>query len=234
MMSEPPPAVAVGVPLPEHVLITSQTLPRKPEAVTLSGTRVLLAPLDLARDAQALHDASNGAPFTMGARHVDAYDADALIWRYMSGGPFRSAEALAAFLQPQVEASDGLCMCVFDRATMQQIGVVNYLANAPAHLKVELGSIWYSPIAQRTGANTEAAYLLLRHAFSRGYRRVEWKCDALNERSRRAALRIGFRFEGIQEQHYIVKGRNRDTAWFRMLDHEWPHVARRLEQDLVL
>jgi RimJ/RimL family protein N-acetyltransferase len=100
----------------------------------------------------------------------------------------------------------------------------------PEHLKVELGSIWYSPLAQRTGANTEATYLMLRHAFGLGYRRVEWKCDALNERSRRAALRMGFAFEGVQEYHYIVKGRNRDTAWFRILDREWPTVKILLER----
>ena len=99
----------------------------------------------------------------------------------------------------------------------------------PAHLRIELGSIWYSPLAQRTGANTEATYLMLGHAFDLGYRRVECKCDTLNQRSRNAALRMGFTFEGIQEAHYIVKGRNRDTAWFRILDHEWPAVKVRLE-----
>ena len=102
--------------------------------------------------------------------------------------------------------------------------------NSPADLKVEMGSIWYSPLVQRSAANTEATYLLLRHAFSLGYRRVEWKCDTLNERSRRAALRMGFTFEGIQEYHYIVKGRNRDTAWFRVLDREWPEVRSHLER----
>jgi RimJ/RimL family protein N-acetyltransferase len=103
-------------------------------------------------------------------------------------------------------------------------------ANFPEHLKIELGGIWYSPVAQGTGANTEAAYLMLGHAFGLGYRRVEWKCDALNERSRRAAERLGFTFEGIQDAHYIVKGRNRDTAWFRMLDGEWPRVRQRLRE----
>ncbi len=102
------------------------------------------------------------------------------------------------------------------------------MSNDPAHLKIELGGIWYSPIAQGTGANTEATWLLLGHAFGLGYRRLEWKCDSLNTRSRRAALRMGFRFEGIQEQHRITKGRNRDTAWFRIVAEEWPAVDRRL------
>ena len=108
-----------------------------------------------------------------------------------------------------------------DRATGAPIGVANLIANQPSHLKIELGSIWYGPIAQRTGASREATQLLLAHVFGLGYRRAEWKCDALNEPSRRAALSYGFTFEGIQDAHYIIKGRNRDTAWYRMLDHEW-------------
>lgn len=97
-------------------------------------------------------------------------------------------------------------------------------------MKVELGGIWYSPVAQGTGVNTEAVTLALEHIFALGYRRVEWKCDASNQRSRRAAERLGFRFEGIQDAHYIVKDRNRDTAWFRILDREWPAIRQRGEQ----
>jgi RimJ/RimL family protein N-acetyltransferase len=118
---------------------------------------------------------------------------------------------------------------VRDAATSTLVGVINYMANMPAHLKIELGGIWYSPLVQRTAANTEATYLLLRHAFDLGYRRLEWKADARNERSRRAALRLGFTFEGIQQFHYIVKDRSRDTAWYRILDHEWPAIRARLE-----
>jgi RimJ/RimL family protein N-acetyltransferase len=147
----------------------------------------------------------------------------------MPAGPFASVADLAAWLTSWVESPNGLCLCVFDLASNRQIGVVNYMNNFPQHLKVELGGIWYSPLAQRTWANTEATYLMLKHAFESGYRRVEWKCDALNARSRRAALRMGFTFEGIQEYHFIVKGRNRDTAWFRILDREWPQVSHHLE-----
>ena len=103
------------------------------------------------------------------------------------------------------------------------------MSNLPEHLKIELGSIWYSPLIQRTPANTEATYLMLSHAFDLGYRRLEWKCNALNERSRRAALRMGFQFEGIQDSHFIIKNRNRDTAWFRILDREWLDVKTHLE-----
>ncbi len=93
----------------------------------------------------------------------------------------------------------------------------------PAHRVIEVGNILYTPALQRTRAATEAMYLLARHIFEDlGYRRYEWKCNALNQPSRRAALRLGFTFEGIFRQHYIVKGRNRDTAWYSMLDSEWP------------
>src|SRR5262245_10867935 len=219
----------VAPPLPDDVLARQRTLPLKPAPVTLSGSVVRLAPLDLARDVPALFAVSNGQPATLGNRTIAAYDADQLIWRYMPGGPFASVDDLSAYLRLQVEADNGLCLCVFDVATSQQVGVVTYMNNFPAHLKIELGNIWYSPLVQRTKANLEATYLLLKHAFDLGYRRVEWKCDALNERSRRSALRMGFKFEGIQEAHFIIKGRNRDTAWFRILDHEWSDVKAKLE-----
>lgn len=215
--------------LPDAVLAKQTELPRKPAPATLTGTRVQLIPLEIERDAEALFRVSNGSAITLGGRTVEAYDQDERIWRYMPGGPFESVDALAAYLRVQVEAPDGLCLCVIDRAADHPVGVVNFMTNFPQHLKIELGGIWYSPIVQRTGANTEATYLMLCHAFELGYRRVEWKCDALNERSRRSALRFGFEFEGIQQAHYIIKGRNRDTAWFRILDHEWPDKKRRLE-----
>ena len=224
---------AAGAPLDEDVLGRRARLPIKPAPVTLVGARVRLEPLDLARDVEGLHAVSNGRPASLGDLAVGAYDPDALIWRYMSGGPFARADDLAAWLRVQVEAPNVLCLVVRDVPTGRAIGVATFMSNAPEHLKVELGSIWYSPLAQRTGANLESTYLMLRHAFGLGYRRVEWKCDTLNERSRKAALRMGFTFEGIQENHYIVKGRNRDTAWFRILDHEWPAVKLHLERLLA-
>jgi RimJ/RimL family protein N-acetyltransferase len=104
----------------------------------------------------------------------------------------------------------------------------------PVHRRIELGHIWYVPAAQRTGVNTETIYLLLKHCFEEYQtRRVEWKCDSLNESSRAAALRLGFQFEGIFRQHMIVKGRNRDTAWFGMTDGDWPEVEARLRARLT-
>jgi RimJ/RimL family protein N-acetyltransferase len=219
---------AVGPALDPEVLARRATLPTKPEPIELRGARVHLRPLVLARDPIGLFDASSGKAMQLGERSTPAYDADAVIWRYMSGGPFADESALAAWLAPQIASPNGLCLVVLDAETSAPIGVTNYVANYPEHLKIELGSIWYSPVVQGTGANAEATYLMLEHAFRLGYQRLEWKCDALNERSRRAALRMGFVFEGIQQAQYIVKGRSRDTAWFRMLVAEWPASSKRI------
>ncbi len=220
----------VGITLSDATISRARQLPEKPSSVNLEGSIIRLVPLDLDRDTETLFSVSNGNPIQMGERSVDMpYDADEIIWRYMSHGPFASASDMRGFLKSQVDAPNGRCLCVRDSATDQPIGVFNYMNNYPNHLKVELGNIWYSPIAQSTGANLEATYLTLDHAFSLGYRRLEWKCDSLNERSRKAALRMGFRFEGIQQQHFIVKGRNRDTAWYRILDSEWEEVKASLE-----
>ncbi len=215
--------------LPDDILAQRTQLPLKPAAITLTGRLVRLEPLVVERDAAALFAASNGDPITIGDRTVEAYDADALVWRYMSGGPFATLDDFTVSLQRQVDAPNALCLCVFDVASGQPIGVTNLMNNAPADLKIELGGIWYSPVMQSTGANTEATYLMLSHTFGLGYRRLEWKCHDHNERSRRSALRMGFTFEGIQERHMIVKNRNRDTAWFRILDSEWPDVKTQLE-----
>ena len=103
------------------------------------------------------------------------------------------------------------------------VGMAAFMNIVPEHRRLEIGHIWYAPSAQRTEANTEAAYLMMREAFDElGYRRVEWKCDALNARSRAAALRLGFTFEGVFRAHMIVRGRSRDSAWFSLIDTEWP------------
>ena len=218
--------------LPDEVLARAASLPRKPAPVVLEGRTVRLRPMEPERDAPALHALTNGEPAQLGDRRIAAYDADALVWRYLGMGPYADAEALAAALAAWAAAPDVLCFCVVDRASGTPVGTASLMSNVPSHLKIELGNIWYSPLVQRTAVNTEAAYLMLKHVFELGYRRAEWKCNALNARSRRAALRLGFQFEGIQESHMIVKGRSRDTAWFRMLAHEWLEVRVRLEERL--
>ncbi|MCX5743468.1 MAG: GNAT family protein [Proteobacteria bacterium] len=194
--------------LPDDVLARRTQLPVKPAPVTLTGARVELRPLDLDADVAELHAISRGA-------------ANDVMWTWMSAGPFADVAALRAWLAAQVAAPDGQPFVVRELATGRLVGVANMMANVPAHLKVELGAIWYPPSAQGRGLSAEATFLLCAHAFGLGYRRVEWKCDARNEPSRRAARAYGFTFEGIQDAHLIIRGGNRDTAWFRMLDTEW-------------
>jgi RimJ/RimL family protein N-acetyltransferase len=212
--------------LPAEILARRDRLPLKPAPVVLTGKLVELRPLELAADGDALHAVSSGAPFALAGRSVGSYDPEDRIWRWMSGGPFADAAALRGWLAPLVAAPDGLALTV--RVAGTPVGVMCLLANQPQHLKIELGAIWYGPIAQCTGVSAEAACLLAGHAFALGYRRVEWKCDAKNQRSRRAAVAYGFAFEGVQDAHYIIKGRSRDTAWYRMLDTEWSTFRDRL------
>jgi RimJ/RimL family protein N-acetyltransferase len=219
-------------PLSDDILHRAAALPLKPDPVTLHGRYIYLEPLDPTRDAAALYRVSNGEAITLGTQSHPAYDPDARIWQYMSGGPYPSLEVYQIQLQNMVTVPDILPFSIIDTASGQPIGSTSLMTNIPQWLKIEIGGIWVSPIMQGTKANTEATYLLLRHAFGLGYRRVEWKCNALNIKSRRAAERLGFRFEGIQEAHMIIKGQNRDTAWFRILDHEWSEIQQVLEHYL--
>jgi uncharacterized protein (TIGR03083 family) len=186
---------------------------RAPMRRPIEGTFVRLEPVDPERHVGALFDATHGTQ-----------DGDA-VWTYLGYGPFADREAMDRWFASLVPSSDPLFFTVVDRATDVPQGVLSYLNIDRPMRHVEIGHIWYVPAAQRTRANTEATYLLLREAFDvLGNRRVEWKCDALNARSRAAADRLGFSFEGIFRRHMVVKGRNRDTAWFAMLDDEWPDV----------
>ena len=182
------------------------------------GRFVSLHPADPKSDIDDLFAAAAGDP-----------ERD-LIWTYMPSGPFRDREMMARWLEDCAASLDPLYFAVAENATARRVGVVSFLNIVQAMRTLELGNIWYGLAAQRTNVNTESVYLMLCEAFDNlGYRRVEWKCDALNERSRRAALRLGFRPEGIFRQHMIIKGRNRDTAWFAMLDRDWAGVKRNLE-----
>jgi RimJ/RimL family protein N-acetyltransferase len=180
-----------------------------PPARVIEGRWVRLEPLDPHMHASALYERSHAAP------------EDEAIWTYMPYGPFDGLEEMSAWLTGNAASSDPMFFTVVERG--EPVGVVSLMNIDTAMRRLELGHIWYVRPAQRGRANTEAAFLLLREAFERwGYRRAEWKCDALNARSRAAAERLGFTFEGIFRSHMIVKGRNRDTAWFSMLDSEWP------------
>jgi len=212
-------------PLNDDRLLLRTTLPLKPAPVTLSGRIVELRPLDLDADSRRLFEISNGSP-QLGA---PAYDPEPVLWRYMGTGPFADLDEMRTFLTALNATPNLLPLCVRLQRTGELIGMQTFMSNSPGDLKIELGHIWYTPAAQGTGALAEATYLMLRHAFDLGYLRLEWKCNALNDRSRRVALRMGFAFEGVQDAHMIIKNRRRDTAWFRMLAEEWPKRRRKLE-----
>jgi RimJ/RimL family protein N-acetyltransferase len=145
------------------------------------------------------------------------------LWRWMPDGPFEDRASLDAVLQAKSVSTDPLFYAIVDNASGDALGHASYMRIEPKHRVIEVGGIMYGPSLQQTRGATEAMYLMAKHAFEdQGYRRYEWKCNALNEPSRRAALRLGFTFEGIFRQHMMIKGANRDTAWFSMLDSEWP------------
>ncbi len=153
------------------------------------------------------------------------------IWDYMGVGPFADGKAFAEWLEGRAKVLDPFHYVVVDRAKDAAVEIVTLMEIRPAMRVIEMGSIVYTPDLQRQPAATEAQFLVAAHVFETlGYRRYEWKCNALNAPSRRAAGRLGFTFEGIFRQHMIVKGRNRDTAWFSMTDSEWPARKRAFEQ----
>ncbi len=183
----------------------------RPERTTLTGRLVHLEPLDASRHAAELYRASHE-------------DADARrVWTYLFHGPYPDAAAFTAWAEQAQTSPDPLFFAVMDQRTGRAMGVVSLMRIEPLMGVIEVGSIWYAPALQRTALPTEAMHLLFAHVFDElGYRRLEWKCNALNAPSRRAAKRLGFTFEGIFRQHMVVKGRNRNTAWYAMLDREWP------------
>jgi RimJ/RimL family protein N-acetyltransferase len=184
----------------------------------LTALRFELQPLDPDRDVDDL--------FAVG--HQDP-GAD-LLWTYMAYGPFADRDAMHEWLRSCAATEDPLFFSVVERETERRVGMCSFLSIVPEMQRIEIGHIWYAPHLQGSGISIEVAWMLLMEAFEHlGYRRVEWKCNALNERSRRAALKLGFTFEGVFRQHMIVKGRNRDSAWFAMTDREWPAERAELE-----
>ena len=182
----------------------------RPGRQPIEGRWCRIEPLDPARHAGALSRAF-------------AADADGRMWTYMGYGPFATAEDYRRWAEPAAASEDPLFYAILDRHSGEACGIAAYLRIEPAVGVLEIGHIALAPALQRTAAATEAMYLLMRRAFDElGYRRYEWKCDALNAASRAAALRLGFDFEGIFRQATIYKGRNRDTAWYALIDQDWP------------
>jgi RimJ/RimL family protein N-acetyltransferase len=183
--------------------------PPRPGRVTLAGRFCRVEPLDVERHARQLHDANS-------------LDPEGRMWTYLFSGPFASYEEYRAWLAPRPSSEDPLFFAFVDLGRAQAVGLGSYLRIEPGSGSVEVGHLQFSPLMQRTPVATEAMYLMMKHAFELGYRRYEWKCDALNAASRRAAERLGFTFEGIFRQAIVYKGRSRDTAWYSILDREWP------------
>ena len=192
---------------------------RRPERIVLSGTAVTLAPLDARAHADELLEAFRGADH---------------LWTYLTYGPFANDDAFRAHITGCSASDDPLFFAILENASGRASGHAALMRIEPDHRVIEVGHVLYSPALQRTRGATEAMYLLARRVFEDlGYRRYEWKCNALNAASRAAAVRLGFTFEGVFRQHMIVKGRNRDTAWFSMLDSEWPLRRREFERWLA-
>ncbi len=193
----------VGAPLPDW------GPPAWPSREPMEGRFCRLEALDPGAHAVALHAAN-------------AMDLEGRMWTYLPYGPFETLDTYRAWVEEMCRCADPLFFAVVDLATEKAVGVASYLRIDPRNGSIEVGHIGYSPLLQRTAAATEAMYLMMERVFSLGYRRYEWKCHALNAPSRAAAERLGFSFEGVFRQAAVVKGRNRDTAWYAAIDKEWP------------
>ncbi|MEP7383462.1 MAG: GNAT family protein, partial [Gemmatimonadota bacterium] len=193
----------------------------RPSHVVLEGRFGRLRPLEPARDGDQLYALSHG----------DEAEAQ---WAYLFTGPYPDRRDFDAHLtRIAAGTTDPVYWAIADQDD-EAVGWLSLMRIEPSHRVIEVGSILYTPAMQRTALATETQYLLARYVFdSLGYRRFEWKCDALNAPSRRAAERFGFTYEGTFRQHMLVKGRNRDTAWYAMLDHEWPDRKARFERWLA-
>ena len=193
----------IGFPLPRW------TPPPKPPRGPMTGSFCRLEPLDPDRHAAALFAAN-------------VSDDEAKSWTYLPYGPFRTLSEYRAWMDARCRGDDPLFFAIVDAADGKPAGLASYLRISPESGSIEIGHIHYAPLLRRSPAATEAMYLLMKQAFALGYRRYEWKCDALNAPSRAAAQRLGLSFEGVFRQATVYKGRNRDTAWYAAIDAEWP------------
>jgi RimJ/RimL family protein N-acetyltransferase len=188
------------------------SLAARPDRTPLQGAYVVLRPIESAADAEPLYEASR----------------DPGIWTYLFDGPYSTLDEFRRHLEAAAPLDDPLRYTVVRNGRPE--GMASYMRIEPEHGCIEIGNIWVGTPMQRTTAATEAIYMLARNAFDAlGYRRLEWKCHALNAPSRRAAERFGFAYEGVFEQHMVVKGRNRDTAWYAITDKGWPRVRAAFE-----
>ncbi len=198
--------------------VTALPSGRRPERRPLMGRLVVIEPLDVARHAGDLY-----ASFA-------SSDPEGRLWAYVSGGPFTRFEAFRDWLIAAQSGDDPMAFAIVPKESGRAAGMASYMRMKPQDGVGEIGYIWFAPALQRTRAATEALYVMMAHLLDDlRYRRLEWKCNALNAASRRAAERLGFAFEGIFRNHMIMKGRNRDTAWYAILAEDWPPLARAFE-----
>ena len=190
--------------------------PPIPPRESIHGQLCRLDPLNTRQHNQDLFDAIN-------------HKNDVTSWTYLPYGPFDTLNSYTSWMQSVAQGNDPLFFAIIDRATEKPVGVASYLRIMPASGSIEVGHLHYALAARRKPLVTEAMYLMMRTAFELGYRRYEWKCDCLNEPSRHAARRLGFSFEGIFRQATVYKGRNRDTAWFAVIDRDWPALRNAFE-----
>ncbi|PJE44065.1 MAG: GNAT family N-acetyltransferase [Pseudomonas sp.] len=208
--------------MPQQPLHDWQPVPT-PAHKPLDGQYVRLEPLDPARHGDDLWQALQGP------------DSDPALWDYLPYGPFSERAGFDAWLSGHAASRDPLFFCVIGLSQQRAVGLLSYLRIAPKDGCIEIGHIAFGRAMQRSPASTEAVYLLAKLALGElDYRRLEWKCNADNARSMRAAKRLGFRYEGLFRQHMVVKGRNRDTAWFAILDSEWPACNAAFERWLAV
>lgn len=183
----------------------------------MEGRFCRVEPLDVTRHADELYRAN-------------CADTEDSVWTYLLHGPFSNFETYRHWMENTCLGDDPLFYAVINLKTRTAVGVASYMRIDPANGVIEVGHINYSPTLQRTAAGTEAMYLMMKRAFDElGYRRYEWKCDNLNVASKRAAQRYGFSFEGVFRQAVVTKGRNRDTAWFSIIDNDWPGIKMAFE-----
>ena len=194
------------------------TARQRPSRTPMTGRFCRVEPLDAGRHAAELYAANSE-------------DRDGRMWTYLPWGPYAGFDDYLAAIKAGLRREDFLTYAVIDTASGKAAGVASYLNINPTAGSIEVGGIAYSPALQHKPAGTEAMYLMMRRVSDElGYRRYEWKCNALNAPSRAAAQRYGFRFEGIFRQAEMVKGRNRDTAWFSIIDSEWPPIKAAFER----
>ena len=200
-------------------IVDSFSIPPHPKGISIEGKLVDLKPLIASEFAEELFISN-------------AIDKEGINWTYLPYGPFDSQVDYAKWIKSFEEGDDPIFFAVISKKLKKAIGIASFLRINPTKGLIEVGHINYSPLLQKTTEATEAMFLMMKWVFDNGYRRYEWKCNALNLKSRRAAQRLGFSYEGVFRQMTISKGRNRDTAWFAIIDKEWVEIERCFDQFL--